>query len=508
VREKLSGALGESGVEWLELEVLEAELRKESVANLASQVSGKNLAYVIYTSGSTGQPKGVMIEHRSVLNFIHWIIEQRQLTAADRVTQIASLSFDAVVLELWPTLCSGASLHIVPDDVRSDADQLPWWFADQGITVCYVPTPVADLLLAARWPDRTSVRALLTGGDQLHMYRGDLGFELVNHYGPTETTVSSTTAAVARSAKLPGQLPPIGYPIANTQVYVLDRQMEVVPAGAVGELYIGGAGVCRGYLGAPDLTADRFIPDQLSRRSGARLYRSGDLVRYEKNGQLEYLGRVDEQVKIRGFRIELGEIETALRAHPSIEESVVVAYQESDDNKRLVAYVVAGPSDQELNVKELQSFLRRRLPEYMVPAGFTVLSELPLTPNGKINRRALPAPNYSLGSKTTEFVAARTAVEQSVANLCCEVLGRHRVSVNESFFDLGGHSLLATQLVSRLRRKFGIDLQVRTVFESPTVAELAKVVEDARHKASSIQPPEIVPALREPRRLKISSLNR
>src|SRR5205814_1559005 len=227
-----------------------------------------------------------------------------------------------------------------------------------------------------------------------------------------------------------------------------------------------------------------------------------------QDGQLEYLGRGDKQVKVRGFRIELGEIEAALREHPSIKESVVVAHRESNNNKRLVAYVVNGRLDQSLNVEELQSFLRGRLPEYMVPTGFTVLPQLPLTPNGKINRRALPTPNYGFGSTTSEFVAPRTAVEESLANLWCEVLDRERVSVSENFFDLGGHSLLATQLVSRLRREFGVSLPVRSVFESPTIAELAKVVEDAREKASPMQPTEILPALRKPRRLKMSSLNR
>jgi acyl-coenzyme A synthetase/AMP-(fatty) acid ligase/acyl carrier protein len=463
---------------------------------------------VIYTSGSTGQPKGVMIEHASMLNFVNWTIEQRGLTAADRSTQVASLSFDAAVLELWPTLCAAASLHIVPDEVRSDTDRLPQWLADRGITISYMPTPVTELLTAADWPEHTSLRALLTGGDQLHAYRGEMRAELVNHYGPTETTVSCTATAVTRSAQWPGQLPPIGHPIANTRVYVLSRQREPVPLGVVGELYVGGAGVSRGYLGSPALTADRFVPDHMSGRSGARLYRTGDLVRYRPDGQLEFLGRADNQVKIRGFRIELGEIETALRQHPAIEESIVVAHQETNGSKRLVAYVVTGPADQALNVEELQSFLRGRLPEYMLPSAFTVLPQLPLTPNGKINRAALPAPSYGLGSSTSEFVAPRTAAEESVAKLWCEVLDLESVSVNESFFDLGGHSLLATQVVSRLRREFGIDLPVRSVFESPTIAALARVIEVARENASLKQPPEILPALRVPRRIKTSSLNR
>ena len=235
------------------------------------------------------------------------------------------------------------------------------------------------------------------------------------------------------------------------------------------------------------------------------MYRTGDLVRHRQDGQLEFLGRGDKQVKIRGFRVELGEIEAALGDHPAIEESVVIAHDESNNNKRLVAYVVAR-LDQELNVEELRSFLRTRLPEYMLPASFIVLPQLPLLPSGKINRRGLPAPNHE--ATTSEFVTARTPVEASLANLWCAVLGRERVSVNESFFDLGGHSLLATQLVSRLRREFGIDLPVRSVFESPTIAELATVIEVARKKASRMQPAEILPAVRVPRRIKMTSLNR
>ncbi|HVI73134.1 MAG TPA: amino acid adenylation domain-containing protein, partial [Pyrinomonadaceae bacterium] len=267
-------------------------------------VHPENLAYVIYTSGSTGQPKGVMINHGSLINLIHWQLREREVTPADKVTQLASVAFDASVWEMWQALCAGASLHVVPDDVRAMVHHLPQWLSAAGVTLSFVPTPIAEKLLGLEWPETSSFRALLAGGDQLHVYRGAAKFEVVNHYGPTETTVLSTTSVVARRGRVDGELPAIGKPIANTQVYVLDQSQQLVPVGVVGELYIGGAGVARGYLGRAELTAERFVPDGVSGREGERLYRTGDLVRYRVDGELEYVGRADQQVKLRGFRIE------------------------------------------------------------------------------------------------------------------------------------------------------------------------------------------------------------
>jgi amino acid adenylation domain-containing protein len=469
-------------------------------------VAGDNLAYVIYTSGSTGQPKGVMISHGSLLNLVQWHIAEYGLTAEDRVTQLASAGFDAAVWELWPALCAGASVQVVPDEVRAVAADLRQWLTEAGITVSFVPTPLTEKLLGESWPTGGRLRALLTGGDQLHVYRGEVEFAVVNHYGPTEATVLCTAAAVARTARVAGELPAIGRAVANTQVYVLDEWQQLVPLGVVGELYIGGAGVARGYLGRAALTAERFVPDGVSGREGERLYRTGDLVRYGAGGELEYAGRVDQQVKLRGFRIELGEIEAVLREHPGVRESAVVARQEQGSEKRLVAYVTGQLAEENVSLEELREFVRGRLPEYMVPASFMELAELPLTSNGKIDRKKLPAPEHR--SNGAAYVGPRTPTEELLARLWCEVFRVEQVSVTENFFELGGHSLLATQAVSRVREELDIELPVRSLFESPTIAQLAILIEHTQQDNRDTETTQILPVIRETRRIKLSTLNR
>jgi acyl-coenzyme A synthetase/AMP-(fatty) acid ligase len=305
-----------------------------------------------------------------------------------------------------------------------------------------------EAALAEQWPRSLALRALLTGGDKLNRRPGEkLGFRLINHYGPTENTVVATSAVVSAESKS-GAVPAIGRPIANTEVYVLDQCGQVTPVGVAGELHLGGAGLARGYWQRAELTAERFIPNPFSVAPGQRLYRTGDLVRYLADGELEYLGRVDQQVKVRGHRIELGEIEAVLGQHERVRQSVVVAREDVPGQKQLVAYVVS-EGEPEVSSTELRSYLKGQLPEYMVPAFFVALTELPLTPNGKVDRRALPAPEHSRTQSDRSYVAAVTPAEQALAAIWCEVLGLEQVGVHDNFFHLGGDSILSIQVIAR-----------------------------------------------------------
>jgi amino acid adenylation domain-containing protein/FkbM family methyltransferase len=438
------------------------------------------LAYVIYTSGSTGSPKGVELTHRGLANLTAWHQRVYGVTAADRATQLASPAFDAAVWEVWPYLTAGASLHQPGDELRADPRRLLAWLAREGITLCFLPTPLAEAVLEVKeLPPGLALRALLTGGDRLHRPPGrQLPFELINHYGPTEATVVATCTPVAPpAAAAPSAVaadrppPPIGRPIANTSILIVDLYGQPVPAGVRGELCVGGVGLARGYLGRPELTAERFVPSP-SGPAGARLYRTGDLARWGGDGQIEFLGRRDHQVKIRGFRIELGEIEAALAAHPAVSEAVVVA-RSGPAEPRLAAYAVPA---REVDWRELRDFLRRRLPEPMVPADFVLLAALPHQPSGKVDRAALPDPpdpeNAAAG-------ADRTAVEELLAGLWAEVIRVGTVQLHDDFFILGGHSLLATRMLSRLRDQLDVEVPLSALFEAPTLQGFAALVEEA-----------------------------
>ncbi|MFN8541738.1 MAG: non-ribosomal peptide synthetase [Thermomicrobiales bacterium] len=441
-----------------------------------ASIAPADLAYVIYTSGSTGQPKGVEITHSALLNLVYWHQDEFTVTAADRATQIASVAFDAAVWEVWPYLTRGAAIHVPSDEVKAEPARLRDWLIASEITVTFVPTPLAELLLAHPWPLRTSLRYLLTGGDMLHNYpSADLPFALVNNYGPTENTVVATSGLVAPESH-PEHPPTIGRPIANVIAYLLDDQLQLVPDGTPGELCVGGPSLARGYRNRPDLTAARFIADPFSADPTARLYRTGDLVKYLPSGEIAFLGRADEQVKIRGYRIELAEIATVLNNHPEIQASIVVAREETPGEKRLVAYLIPA-AGANLTVGALRDFLGRQLPDYMVPAAFVALAALPETTNGKVDRNALPAPDAAnmLGDDT--FVAPRSTLEESVAAILCELLNLDRISVVENFFMLGGHSLLGLQVIARLRDAFAVELPLRTLFDAPTAAGLAAEVE-------------------------------
>ncbi|MBN8227307.1 non-ribosomal peptide synthase/polyketide synthase [Corallococcus macrosporus] len=479
----------------LSARVLSLEMEEGAAARQplpVAAVGPQDLAYVIYTSGSTGRPKGVAVHHRALMNLVSWHQRTYSLSPDDSTALTAGVAFDASTWEVWPSLASGASLVIPPEAVRAEPSQLLRWMAREAITTCFMPTPLAEAVLREEWPRPMALRALLTGGDALHHGPPpSVPATLFNHYGPTESTVVATFTPVPPSARDDGTRPPIGRPIANTRTYVLDAHLQPVPIGVPGELFLASEGLAWGYLGQPALSAERFIPHPFSSTPGARLYRTGDVVRWRADGQLDYLQRLDFQVKVRGFRIELGEIEASLLAHASVHEAVVLAREDVPGDKRLVAYLVP-TSGQQLDTSAVRSFLKERLPEYMVPSAFLVLDALPLNANGKVDRKALPAPQGTAVAST--YVAPGTATEEQLEALFTQVLRVERVGIHDDFFSLGGHSLLATQLMSRVRTTFRRELPVRALFEAPTVAGLAQRIDSAR--TSGVQAPPNIPRVR------------
>jgi len=433
----------------------------------------EHLMYVIYTSGSTGKPKGVQVPHGAVVNFLWSMARRPGITEEDILVAVTTLSFDIHVLEIYLPLVVGAQSVLVSREVAGDGLRLLAALEDAGATMMQATPSTWRILLAAGWQGGTGFKALCGG----EAFPADLASELYervgelwNMYGPTETTVWSTCSRVEdpRGPIL------IGTPIANTTVYVLDRHGRPVPVGVPGELCIGGAGVTRGYLNRPELTAQRFLPDPFSQLPGARLYKTGDLVRYRRNGSLEYLGRLDTQVKVRGFRIELGEIETALTENASVRQAVVAAREIKAGDTRLVAYVVPS-SGTSLTPTELRAHLRARLPEYMIPQHFVELDSLPLTPAGKIDRKGLPNPFETGRGSDTGYVAPATPTEALLASIWQEALGVERVGAHDNFFDLGGHSLLCMQVIERIRKQTGVRLSPRAILMN-TLRQIAETL--------------------------------
>ncbi|MDT7540866.1 MAG: hypothetical protein QOE33_770, partial [Acidobacteriota bacterium] len=443
-----------------------------------------NLAYVIYTSGSTGRPKGVAIAHRNAVTLLRWAGESFDAGQLRGVLAATSICFDLSVFELFAPLSWGGCVILA-----ENALQLPLLKAKNEVTlVNTVPSVMAELLRMGGVPE--GVRVVNLAGEALparlvhEIHRQLAATDVINLYGPSEDTTYSTIARLGREDV--GQ-PPIGRPIANTQAYVLGAHLGPVPVGVVGEVYLSGEGLARGYLNRPALTAERFIPHPHATEPGARLYQTGDLARYLPDGQLEYLARADHQVKVRGFRVELGEIEAALAEHPNVTQAVVMAREDLADDKRLVAYMTGhdGPS---LTGSVLRSFIRERLPEYMVPSSFIVMEAMPLTPNGKVDRRALPAPSPAHHAPETRDARPLTATEEVLAQVWADLLRLEEVRADDNFFELGGHSLLAMQLLSRIRSIFRIELPLRVVFESPTVTGVARSIEAAMADGQSAPP--------------------
>ncbi|MEK6278979.1 MAG: amino acid adenylation domain-containing protein [Acidobacteriota bacterium] len=443
------------------------------------EVNEHQLAYLIYTSGSTGQPKGVAIEHASATTFIHWAGEIFDQQALGGVLFSTSICFDLSIFELFVTLSHGGQIILA-----DNALQLPELQDGAEVTLINtVPSAMAALVRTRAVPD--SVRVVNLAGEPLseelvaEIYATTQVEKVYNLYGPTEDTTYSTYTLVSS-----GEWVTIGRPVANTRVYVLDEHWQPVPVGVVGELYLGGSGLARGYWRRPELTAEKFIPDSLSGEKGKRLYRTGDKVRYLANGKLEFLGRADHQMKLRGYRIELGEIESVLRRNDQVREAIVVVQEPAGGEKQLVAYVVA---DDSVKVSGLRKWLKERLPEYMIPAALVLMQELPLTPNGKVDRRALIKTNLHEVGPAESFIAPRNQTEMILAAIWAEVLHCKNVGANANFFDLGGHSLLAMRLASKLRESFKIDLSLRTIFAAATLTEMAREVDAALRQDAAVE---------------------
>ena len=448
----------------------------------ALEVSPEALAYLIYTSGSTGTPKGVLITHRSVVNLLSAVQVTPGFSASDVLAAVTTTSFDIAGLELFLPLVTGGQLAILTREQASDGVELARELRERNATVLQATPATWRMLLDSGWPGLRALR-MLCGGEalpaDLALALESRGRELWNMYGPTETTIWS---AVQRVVGSESGLVPIGRPIANTRLYVLDRSGQPAPSGVAAELHIAGDGLARGYWNRPDVTAERFIPDPFG-DPGGRLFRTGDLVRYRGDGSLEYLGRLDNQIKLRGFRIELQEIEAHLLQHPAVRESVVVARVTDDGEKTLVAYL-AGVVAETVESATLRSFLKDRLPDYMVPSSYVWMARLPRTKSGKVDRRALPAPDPSIAEPRHHATPPGSPVEEILAGIFTELLGRRVANREDDFFDLGGHSLLATQLVSRIAETLGFRLPLRRVFEASTVRSLAAAISESQSRTA------------------------
>ncbi|SEL65288.1 non-ribosomal peptide synthase domain TIGR01720/amino acid adenylation domain-containing protein, partial [Nitrosovibrio tenuis] len=446
----------------------------------------QSLAYIIYTSGSTGKPKGVAMPQRTLVNLISW--QHRELGPGGTTLQFAPLSFDVSFQEIFSTLCAGKMLVLVPEALRRDPAGLWRFIRLQKLQRLYLPFVALQQLAEAAsgmQPLPTTLRQIITAGEQLqvtppirNLFRGLPGCQLHNHYGPSETHVVTAFTLPGSPEDWP-LLPPIGRPIANTSIHLLDSGLRPVPIGVPGEMYIGGDNLARGYLNRPELTAEKFVAGP--GYPEVRLYRTSDLARYLPDGNIEFLGRLDHQVKVRGFRVEPGEVEAVLATHSAVREAAVVARQDEPGDRRLVAYVVPR-TETRPTAGELRQYLQERLPEYMVPAAFVSLDRLPITPSGKTDRRALPAPDRARPDLGRAPILARTEHEARIARIWAEVLGLDTVGIEDNFFELGGHSLLATRVISRIRDAFGMEVPLRSLFELKTVAGLARKIDEVRHK--------------------------
>ncbi len=477
-----------------------AEIEQQPQSNPVTDTQPDNLIYVIYTSGSTGHPKGVEICHQSQANLLNHLQHSPGLTSTDTLLAVTTICFDTSTVDMYLPLVLGAKIVLVSSAIAADGFHLSAQLTDSGATFLQATPASFQLLLAAGWKGSPHLRVISTGEALPHNLADlllDKVAELWDLYGPTETTVWSTSSKLndlrriandAPGERLCQRVESIGKPISNTQTYILDRSLQPVPIGIFGELYIGGDGLAKGYLNRPELTAEKFIPNPFG---AGKLYQTGDLVRYLPDGNIEYLGRIDNQVKIRGFRIELGEIEAVLSQHPAVVNAVAIVREDSSGDKHLVVYISVQDAAT-LSQSQLRQFLQQQLPDYLIPSAFVVLANFPLTPNGKIDRHALPIPDSEI-SQTHEYVAPRTASEEIIANIFASVLNVQKIGIHDNFFELGGHSLLATQLISQLRLAFSIEISLQVVFESPTVARFEPTLTQLRTQQTGFNIPTIEP---------------
>ena len=485
-QDHLAGELPKDGTRILRLDSEWARIAETNAENPVGGASAEDLAYVIYTSGSTGKPKGVEISHRAVVNFLNSMRQSPGLTSQDTLFSVTSLSFDIAALEIYLPLIVGARSVVVGRDVASDGTRLMKALASSHATVMQATPATWRMLLDAGWPGSDRLR-ILCGGEALPR---ELANQLLarsaavwNLYGPTETTIWST---LYRADIGDGSIP-IGRPIANTKIYILDGHLRPLPVGVAGELYIGGAGLARGYFRRPELTLEKFITSPFAQEPGDRLYRTGDLARYLPDGNIEYLGRIDQQVKIRGFRIELGEIEAVLSQHPGVREAVVIAREDQPGTKSLAAYLIA--AEQAPTVEGLRGFLKEKLPDYMVPGSFVFLKAFPLTPNGKVDRRALPVPDQTRPELGKAYEAPRDELELRLSKIWEKVLSVRPIGVHDNFFELGGNSLLAGRLFAQIQRMCRKDLSPIALFQAPTIEQLAPLLRSAQSPSwSSLVP--------------------
>ncbi|HEX8872059.1 MAG TPA: amino acid adenylation domain-containing protein, partial [Candidatus Acidoferrum sp.] len=488
-QESLLASMPEHQAEVLCLDRDWPAIAQESSANAKSGATPEDLVYVIFTSGSTGRPKGVQVPHRAVVNLMTFMADELRMGANDVFPALASFAFDMCIPELYLALVSGGRVVIGEKHLAGNGEELSALLRKHGATIVHATPTTWNLLLECGFSGQGLKRVI--GAEPVPR---DLCTRLLeaypslyNFYGPTETTVWSAFHHF-RSADEPLV---VGKPLANTQIYILDKQLQPVPIGIPGEIHIAGDGVTCGYLNRPELTAEKFIRDPFSAKPGAKMYKTGDLGRYLMDGRIEFQGRIDNQVKVRGYRIELGEIETVLGKHPSVQECVVIAREDVQGDKRLVGYVVP-VAGQTVNASELRTWVKERLPEYMVPVAVVSMERLPLSPNGKVDRKNLPAPEYRRPELEGEYEQARTPAEEVMAGIWAEVLKLDQVGVHDDFFALGGHSLLATQVVSRVRQAFQVELPLRALFEAPTVAGLTEKAETLQREKQGLQAPPIV----------------
>jgi amino acid adenylation domain-containing protein len=480
----LSGVLPENKAQVVCVDQAWETIEKESTLNLAGTASQDNLAYVLYTSGSTGRPKGVAMEHRPLCNLISWQIRNSVLSTNAKTLQFASLSFDVSFQEIFSTWCSGGTLMVTSELLRRDPAALLHYLEKASIDRLFLPfVALQQLAEVAAWHDSFpySLREVITAGEQLRitpsvarMFERLGNCRLYNQYGPTESHVVTAFELSGAPEEWPS-LPPIGRPIGNTNIYLLDCNQKPVPAGVAGELYIGGKCLARGYINRPELTASRFIWNPFRNNPGERLYRTGDIARYLSDGSIEYLGRSDNQLKVRGFRIEPGEIESVLGRHPGVRETAVIARKDKSGSNRLLAYVVLNMAPA-ITTNELRNFLTQRLPDYMVPSAFVVLDSLPLTPSGKVDRRALPDPGTERPDAGKEFVAPRNDLEIKLVRIWENILDVRPVGITDNFFELGGHSLLAVRVAAEIKKITRHKFPVMAIFQFPTIEQLAEVL--------------------------------